>query len=104
MFFDKHMQKILAKIDAFLETLKILPKNLLFLPKVEQRNANRPPAGARYKRAAILVVRLGQNRKVNTFKILGDFRLFLCLMCELSPPQETKAVRMPGGQGGGAPL
>ena len=25
-------------------------------------NANRPPAGARYKRAAILVVRLGQVR------------------------------------------
>ena len=27
-----------------------------------QRNANRPPAGARYKQTAILVVRLGQVR------------------------------------------
>ena len=28
-------------------------------------NAHRPPAGARYKRAAVLVVRLGQVRYAN---------------------------------------
>ena len=31
-----------------------------------QRNANRPPAGARYKRTAILVVRLGEPMSRNT--------------------------------------
>ncbi len=30
------------------------------------RNANRPPAGARYKRAEMLWVRLGQDRQVIT--------------------------------------
>ena len=44
-------------------------------------NADRPPAGARYKRAAIFVVRLGQDR----YKITKECQLFdLILFRQLS--------------------